>query len=135
MVYAFLTWLKSIQVFPAPAPQLQLQLQLHLSSSISSMAPKGQKAKQAAAQAAAAAAAGFQVPEGTVPDTLPDTPPPALAEEPGATIQLSQDRQMDETEAWHPPHPTPPLPIKSLVQSLGSDIAFWAFETFNFYRF
>ena len=128
MVYAFLTWLKSIQVLPAPAPQLQLQLQLHLSSSISSMAPKGQKAKQAAAQAAAAAA------EGTVPDTLPDTPPPAVAEEPGATIQLSQDRQMDETEAWHPPHP-PPLPMKSLVQSLGSDIAFWALETFNFYRF
>jgi len=107
MVYAFLTWLKSIQVLPAPAPQLQLQLQLHLSSSISSMAPKGQKAKQAAAQAAAA--------EGTVPDTLPDTPPPAVAEEPGATIQLSQDRQMDETEAWHPPHPPTPHEVFSSV--------------------
>ena len=106
MVYAFLTWLKSIQAFPAPAPQLQLQLQLHLSSSISSMAPRGQKAKQAAAAAAAS--------DTLMEETLPDSPP-AVAAEPGATIQLSQDRQMDETEAWHPPHPPTPHEVFSLV--------------------
>ena len=38
-------------------------------------------------------------------ETVPDSQPPLTPGEVGPTLQLSQDRQMDETEAWHPPQP------------------------------
>ena len=69
------------------------------------MAPKGGKK-----------AADLQQSTLSFAETVPDDTPmagedrPLLGGEPGPTLQLSQDRQPDETEAWHPP-PTPQSPL------------------------
>ena len=66
------------------------------------MAPKGKaRAKGKATEAAEAVLIPEESEESEsepFPDTLEDGSPLA-------TIQLSQDRQPEETEAWHPPQP------------------------------